>query len=420
MANYQVNQKLSDIVYGLKKDKVYSTPNYVMVSGSTGIWKLVSPSDVMVRTQNEQVQPNEGIYSSSGYAGAVYVNDTTKEVIIVNAGTDHGMDFYSDTQMALGFVPDQYAEARRMAQEAVALASSLGYSVSVTGHSLGGALSQLVAVEFGIPATTFNAYGVKPILDNLANNELAGPGMNNLGLYTSYTNGNYNSEQILNFKRSGDIIGNINSDVGITATVTSEGSMLTTVIDTIQLMAKDGVTNFIVSNSLNQLKNLGNLLAYHGIAGFELSNGKQYEVFEFTNGDIGINQVGEFTMSNSGASMDLTYTGSTWGSANSSRFSDLINFANDNLNNNGSVTIMLTDKDVAGGIDGLLKARENIYQTFGDVERYKITEQSGYINGISFADGLLKNIKAPWSLYRSLLTNCKRRRSRLHGIFNLV
>gem|GEM_PF-3109616 len=281
----------------------------------------------------------------------------------------------------------------------------------------------MVAVEFGIPATTFNAYGVKPILDNLADNNRAEVG-NNLGLYDSYTNGNYNSEQILNFKRSGDIIGNINSDIGITATVTSEGSMLTTTISTVNVMAIDGIANFITSNPSNllqsQLKDLGGLLKYHGIAGFELSNGKQYEVFEFTNGDIGINQVGEFTMSNSGASMDLTYTGSTWGSANSSRFSDLINFANDNLNNNGSVTIMLTDKDVAGGIDGLLKARENIYQTFGDTERYKITEQSGYINGISFADGLLKNIEAPWSLYRSLLTNCKRRRSRLHGIFNLV
>jgi len=81
---------------------------------------------------------------------------------------------------------------------------------------------------------------------------------------------------------------------------------------------------------------------------------------------------------------------------------------------------MLTDKDVAGGIDGLLKARENLYQTFGDVDRYKITEQSGYINGISFADGLLKKIEATRSLYCFLLTTCKRRRSRLHGIFNLV
>jgi|GEM_PF-3296520 len=132
MANYQVNQKLSDIVYGLKDKDRYTIPNYVMVSGSAGIWEL--SKDIKIRTQDNETTSDREIYSSSGYAGAVYVNDTTKEVIIVNAGTDHGMDFYSDTQMALGFVPDQYAEARQMAQEAVALASSLGYSVSVTGH----------------------------------------------------------------------------------------------------------------------------------------------------------------------------------------------------------------------------------------------------------------------------------------------
>lgn len=212
MANYQVGQVLSDNVYKLKdKDSLipYQPQDNIIVAGNSGIWKLAKPENVKIRTQDSEANQGSSIYSPDGYAGAVYINDVTHEVVIVNAGTQSGLDYYSDVKMALGLVPDQYASARQMAQEAITLAKSLGYSVSATGHSLGGSLAQLIAIEFGIPAVTFNAYGVGGIMSIDSTNtigtivetaEFLINQQNYPELVNNYINQAYDAKQMVNYK----------------------------------------------------------------------------------------------------------------------------------------------------------------------------------------------------------------------------
>lgn len=170
MASYQVNQKLSEIIYGLKnKDIKYSIPFEIVIDGSLGVWKLAN--SIAVRTQNPDpdVLKNE-YYSEDGYAGAVYINDAAREVIIVNAGTSNGMDYVNDVEMAIGSVPGQYNSIRQIGQDAVTLGNALGYIVSATGHSKGGSDAQFQGVLFNIPIVTFNAYGIEKTLENISSN----------------------------------------------------------------------------------------------------------------------------------------------------------------------------------------------------------------------------------------------------------
>ena len=245
MANYQVGQVLSESVYKLKnKDSLvpYQPQDNIVVAGGSGVWKLAKPEDVKIRTQDSEADQGTSIYSPDGYAGSVYINDVTHEVVIVNAGTQSGLDYYSDAKMALGLVPDQYASARQMAQEAITLAKSLGYSISATGHSLGGSLAQLIAIEFGIPAVTFNAYGVGGIMNVDSTNttgtivettEFLINQQNYPELVNNYKNQTYDAKQMVNYKMSGDVIGNAGKDVGITVIVGGEGNILTTIIGTV-------------------------------------------------------------------------------------------------------------------------------------------------------------------------------------------
>ncbi len=276
MANYQVDQKLSGSIYGLKDtDNEYQIQSEIIVNGVQGVWRLADPKDVKIRTQDDTANFNAktSIYSSNGYAGAVYINDVTHEVVIVNAGTQSGLDYYSDAKMALGLVPDQYASARQMAQEAITLAKSLGYSVSATGHSLGGSLAQLIAIEFGIPAVTFNAYGVGGIMNIDSTNttgtivetaEFLINQQNYPELASSYKNQTYDAKQMVNYKMGGDVIGNAGKDIGITAIVGGEGNILTTIIGTVTLTMSD----IILLRDPLAVMDLGHLLAQHGITEF--------------------------------------------------------------------------------------------------------------------------------------------------------
>ena len=79
-------------------------------------------------------------------------------------------DLYSDAQLALEILPLQYSSANALYQEI-----KKGYpnfEITVTGHSLGGSLAQLVSAANDCPAVTFNAYGTGNIIRNMGISDL--------------------------------------------------------------------------------------------------------------------------------------------------------------------------------------------------------------------------------------------------------
>ena len=108
-----------------------------------------------------------------GYKGYAYKNNTTGEIVIANRGTEPlgtpgvTLDYSNDLQLITNKLPDQYPLAQQFYND-VSSANS-GAQITLTGHSLGGSLSQLLAAEstksgnITVSAVTFNPYGTKDI-----------------------------------------------------------------------------------------------------------------------------------------------------------------------------------------------------------------------------------------------------------------
>lgn len=106
-----------------------------------------------------------GTWLGNGMQGGIYQND--KEIICAFKGTMMGSppgqtivaDMTANVRIALGIIPNQAGGAFALVKAAQEIAD--GRVVSVTGHSLGGALAQVVGKWCNVPFITFNAPGMK-------------------------------------------------------------------------------------------------------------------------------------------------------------------------------------------------------------------------------------------------------------------
>ncbi|MDR6936555.1 hypothetical protein [Luteibacter sp. 3190] len=114
--------------------------------------------------------------SSTNYRGMVVQDVVTGQLVVVNKGTDptNVHDLIADLGMGMMGAPTQWPEAARTMRWALDYAEQnhipKGH-ISITGHSLGGALAQLQASlpeAAGIRAETFNAYGAEAMATALA------------------------------------------------------------------------------------------------------------------------------------------------------------------------------------------------------------------------------------------------------------
>ncbi|WP_152624817.1 hypothetical protein [Xanthomonas sp. GPE 39] len=116
----------------------------------------------------------------TGFHATAYRNRDTQEIIIAYRGTDTALftgetkaekaqhalttiqDIAVDATMVRDAINPQKAAADAFTAQMLAKAAEQGIPkdhVTVAGHSLGGALAQIEAAEFGLRGATFNAYG---------------------------------------------------------------------------------------------------------------------------------------------------------------------------------------------------------------------------------------------------------------------
>jgi hypothetical protein len=113
-----------------------------------------------------------------GYYGRVFINRETGQVVVAHRGTDNlkvpetwfgkESDMDDDSQLFLGVIPDQYKYSREFVDAIKAklqLDPQLAHAHWVhTGHSLGGALADLNAVQDKVQAITFDNPGTQQII----------------------------------------------------------------------------------------------------------------------------------------------------------------------------------------------------------------------------------------------------------------
>ncbi len=94
---------------------------------------------------------------NNGFHAEVLSNG--KDIIIAYRGTDEVNDIKNDAAMARNRLPSQATDAIAVYDKVVM--ENPGMDISVTGHSLGGSLSEIVSGIRGVFAATFNAYGIR-------------------------------------------------------------------------------------------------------------------------------------------------------------------------------------------------------------------------------------------------------------------
>lgn len=140
--------------------------------------------------------------TSSGLQCRAYRRVSGGEAVIAYKGTNPKMtsDLRADAALSIYVVPTQMKEALTLTEGWKATLGKKGCRISLTGHSLGGGISQYVGARLGIRFVTFNAPGM------LANTS---------GICASpYTKAN--TDMGMNYIFWGDTIGNFGRHVGDT------------------------------------------------------------------------------------------------------------------------------------------------------------------------------------------------------------
>lgn len=86
------------------------------------------------------------------------------DIIIAYRGTESGQDIRNDVAMAKSKIPAQAIDAIRIYDKVKR--EHPNTNITVTGHSLGGSLAEIVSGIRGTLAVTFNAYGIRDMFRN--------------------------------------------------------------------------------------------------------------------------------------------------------------------------------------------------------------------------------------------------------------
>lgn len=111
-------------------------------------------------------------YKQDEYFGKVYIDRKRKMVLIAHKGTKFSCmnDLEQDHEIFRRQIPEKYLkQANELLDKTKTYLASQGlndYRIFTTGHSLGGALAELLACQHMIPTVTFDSPGIEQIIEN--------------------------------------------------------------------------------------------------------------------------------------------------------------------------------------------------------------------------------------------------------------
>jgi pimeloyl-ACP methyl ester carboxylesterase len=171
---------------------------------------------------------------TNAFQGAAFQQG--QEVVFAFKGTSNTMDVAADLKLGVGMNTFQYASA----MDFVARVATGGNRVYVCGHSLGGAIAQIVGNRRRLPFVTFNAPGVGLVSRNVgevgATVALGTAGVRILGAIASAALHPIQAAQDaaallyrvrgINFRLGRDVVGSIGVHYGPVVQITYSGGSL--------------------------------------------------------------------------------------------------------------------------------------------------------------------------------------------------
>ena len=167
-------------------DNAYGTPGGALAHSLRDSWRRMQSTIDAGYLDNPD----------TGFRAHVYLNETKKEVVIAFAGTTFSdkRDRKACWDIATGRLPQQFWNASDLYDKVTQQMKieNMQAQISFTGHSLGGALAQYMAIAAqGCPAVNFGGPGVLDALGNLRskyNPAYAYPVVNHLALGDEFAN----------------------------------------------------------------------------------------------------------------------------------------------------------------------------------------------------------------------------------------
>jgi hypothetical protein len=143
-------------------DEVYNAENGLQSdpSGLPDNTHIVSPAGLPSEFNDPEFKWSD---PNTGFNSALYRVDHGNgniEFVYSTAGTKDFEDVINDVQQALGNVSAQYNPSVKNAGVLATWAANNGYTLSFTGHSLGGGLANANALATGLPAKIYNPAGL--------------------------------------------------------------------------------------------------------------------------------------------------------------------------------------------------------------------------------------------------------------------
>jgi pimeloyl-ACP methyl ester carboxylesterase len=247
-------------------DNAYGTPGGALAHSLQKTWRRMP---VKSNLQDNQF---------TGFRAHVYHDEARKEVVIAFAGTDRAdkRDREACWDIAMGYLPQQFWNANALYGEVGKYLQKTGIDaqISFTGHSLGGALAQYMAIAAqGCPAVSFGGPGV----------------LGALGYLRSYYNPAY-AYPVVNHVALGDEFANFGWHVGTVHCYSFENSgnaqpgSLPQANDESEIIYRLMVTrrNHPMETYIKELKKL-KLMSSRGKKTITHRNGVTYEVVEELN-----------------------------------------------------------------------------------------------------------------------------------------
>ena len=154
---------LNPCIYSIMAELSYSDPvDFQKTNGEVPAqqFEKLRAKGWKVLTTYEEV----GCNKETGYQAIAFMHEDTKQIVVAHCGTQNAGSVLADMEMLGMTVPVQYTKGARIFTEQLLERYKDDYTISHTGHSLGGSLAAFSAYETGASATLFDPFGVKDIL----------------------------------------------------------------------------------------------------------------------------------------------------------------------------------------------------------------------------------------------------------------